>query len=311
MRRVKPIRLTEGISAGALVREYGNAGVLGAGDLGRAADILEEMVRREAKVFLGISGPLVPSGLREVIVDMIRNGYVHVVVTSGANVVHDMIEAFRGGHYVGSFDAADAELRKKEIGRIGNVYARASDFRTFETRVLKLLRGIPAEKRADLSARELLWEIGSRLKDEGSFLRAAWEKKVPVFSPALIDSMLGLQLFMFSQRERIVLNAVKDLRDIVDATFEARSTGALFLGGGVPKHYIMMANTLRNGLDYGVQITMDREEAGSLSGAKLEEGISWGKVKGSEKVASLVGDVTVLLPLLVAALKERLPGKSA
>ncbi len=311
MRRVKPIRLTPRISAGDLVREYGNAGVLGAGDLGRAADILEEMALKGAKVFLGLSGPLVPSGLRWVIADLIRSGYVHVVVTSGANVVHDLIEAFRGGHYVGSFDASDEELRKKGIGRIGNVYARASDFRTFERRVLAMLKSIPPEKRADLSIKELLWEIGSRLRDEESFLRLAWEKRVPVFSPALTDSMLGMQLFMFTQRERLVLDAVKDMRDIVEEAFTAKRTGALLLGGGVPKHYIMMANSLRNGLDYGVQITMDREEAGSLSGAKLEEGISWGKVKGGEKLASLIGDVTVLLPLLVAALKERAPKGSS
>ncbi|MEE8167690.1 MAG: deoxyhypusine synthase [Candidatus Hydrothermarchaeales archaeon] len=307
MRKVKQIELEEGMSADALVREYEKTGVLGAGNVGLAANIFEEMLSKKAKVFLGISGPLVPSGLRNVITDLIKCGYVHVVVTSGANIVHDMIEAFQGSHYVGSFSADDEELRRKKIGRIGNVYAKLSDFKVFEKRTQEILASIPEKRRGNLSIKGLLEEIGSRLDDENSFLKAARDKGVPVFSPAIMDSMLGLQLFFFSQKHRLVLNAVKDMKDLTDEVFEAEKTGALLLGGGVSKHYIMVANSLRGGMDYGIQITMDREEAGSLSGAKLEEGISWGKVKGRENVVTVIGDITVLLPLLVASVKERVP----
>lgn len=307
MKRVKQIRLERGMSVDALVKSYEEAGVLGAGDIGRAASIYEEMLKNKAKVFLGISGPLVASGLRGVITDMIRCGYVHVIVTSGANIVHDMIEAYNGGHYVGSFRVEDEVLKQKKIARIGNVFVEMDDFKVFEEKVQETLAAIPAEKRGNISIKELLWEIGSRLAGEDSFLRAAWEKRVPVFSPGIMDSMLGLQLFFFSQRNRLVLNAVKDMKDLIDEVFSARKTGALFLGGGVSKHHIMVVNSLRDGMDYGIQITMDREEAGSLSGAKLEEGISWGKIRNRETVVTLIGDATVILPLLVASMKERVP----
>jgi deoxyhypusine synthase len=99
---------------------------------------------------------------------------------------------------------------------------------------------------------------------------------------------------------------VKDVKELTDIVFTAKKSGAIILGGGVPKHYILNANLLRKGIDYGIQITMDREEAGSLSGAKLEEGVSWGKAKARSRIVSCVGDVTVLFPLLVASVKERL-----
>ena len=306
MRRVEQIKLRRRMSVDELMREYGRAGVLGAGALGKACDILEEMIRARATVFLGLAGPLVAAGMRGAITELIRMGAVSAVVTNGANVVHDVIEAIGGAHYVGSFGESDAELHSAEIGRIGNVYTRVKDFVAFEDFARELLSEIEEDRRRNLSIRELLTEIGKRLADEGSFLRAAFERRVPVFSPAVVDSMLGLQLFFFAERHRLVLNAVRDMKELAQLVFDAKEVGALFLGGGVPKHYILGANLLRGGIDYGVQVTLDREEAGSLSGAKLEEGISWGKTKAEGRVVSVVGDVTIILPLLVASLKERL-----
>lgn len=306
MKKVFQMQIKGGMSVDELIRVYKKAGVLGAGGLAQAADIIEEMIKKRAIIFLGLSGPLVAAGLRSIITDSINSGYVNCVVTSGANVVHDMIESQNGSHYVGDFRADDRELTKKKIGRIGNIFTKESDFENFEDRMQKILGDISPDKAKNISIMELLWEIGSRTNDKKSFLRAAYKKNVPVFSPGLVDSVMGIQLFMFSQRNDFVLNATKDIKELVDMVFTAKKSGAIILGGGLPKHYILNANLLRKGIDYGVQITMDREEAGSLSGAKLEEGISWGKMKAKGRMASLVGDVTVLFPLLMAGIKERL-----
>lgn len=304
--RVKPIDIKDGMSIDDVIAEYKKSGVLGAGSLARCVDIFEEMLRKKATIFLGVSGPLVPSGMRNVITEMIRLDYVNVVVTTGANIVHDLIEAAGGSHYVGDFLANDIKLRERRIGRIGNVYTRMKDFEEFEKYVQDILGDISEEIRKDISIKELLWEMGKRIEDKNSFLKTGYEKKVPVFSPALIDSMLGLQLWFFSQDNKIVLNAIKDMRDLADIVYKAKKTGAIFLGGGVPKHYILGASLLREGIDYGIQITMDREEAGSISGAKLEEGISWGKAQKDSKVATVIGDVTVILPIILSSLRERL-----
>ncbi|MFQ6105593.1 MAG: deoxyhypusine synthase [Candidatus Hydrothermarchaeaceae archaeon] len=306
MKAVKQISLRKKMSANQILEEYRKAGVLGAAGLAEALDIFEEMVLKKATIFLGLSGPLVPGGMRNIITDLIDSGYVNVVVASGANIVHDMIEAFGGRHYVGSFSADDSKLRDKNLGRMGNILTKFSDFEVFEKRVQDILSSIDVNKRRNLSIKELIWEIGSRIGDKNSFLRAAYEKKVAIFAPAVTDSMLGLQMFFFSQQNTLILNAVKDMGDLADIVFKARKTGAIILGGGVTKHYILGSNTLREGIDYGIQIGMEREDTGSVSGARLEEGISWAKARKNSRVVSVVGDVTVLFPLLVAGLKERL-----
>ncbi|WP_456475456.1 deoxyhypusine synthase [Candidatus Pyrohabitans sp.] len=309
MRKVRQIQIERGMSVDQLMRQYSRAGVLGAGALGKACDILEDMVKARATIFLGLAGPLVAAGMRNMVTELINLGAVSAIVTNGANVVHDVLEALGGAHYVGSFHEDDRVLHQEELGRIGNVYTRVKDFTAFEDYAQELLSGISEERRRNLSVRELTSEIGKSLRDEGSFLRAAYEQDIPVFSPAVVDSMLGLQLFFFAERHSIVLNALKDMKELAQMVFDAPRVGALFLGGGVPKHYILGANLLRGGIDYGIQVTLDREEGGSLSGAKLEEGISWGKTKEEGRVVSVVGDATVIFPLLVASLKERLGGE--
>jgi deoxyhypusine synthase len=307
MKRVEPIVLRKGMSVDDLVRQYEKTGALGAGGLGKAAEIFEAMVREEVTLFLGISGPLVPAGLRRVFVDLIRDHWVDVIVSSGANLVHDFVEGMGGSHWAGSFREDDVALQREGHGRIGNVLMRKGEMDLFEGRLKGILEALPEDLRKDLSIREFLTEVGKHVEDENSLLRAAQEEEVPIFSPALLDSMFGLSLFQFAQEEAFVLNALKDLEELAGTVEGAEKTGALLLGGGVPKHYVLGANTLRGGIDYGIQITLDREEGGSLSGAKLEEGISWEKAKVGSRLVSLTGDVTVLFPLLVASVKERVP----
>ncbi len=310
MKRVSPIELKAGMTVNDLLNQYSGAGVLGAGKLSRAIDVYSEMISQDAVVFLGLAGPLVPGGLRSVITDMIRSELVDVVVSSGANIVHDMIEAFGGSHYVGRpgerGGGGDKSLRDRGIGRVGDIFVPMEDFLVFEKKCKEIFNGIPEEERTNLSVRELLSEIGRFIKDEDSFLRAAYKKDILVFSPAITDSMLGLQMFFYSQEEKLILNVIKDMKELADIVFKADKVGALIIGGGVSKHYILGVNTLRGGVDYAVQVTTDTGEGGSLSGARLEEAISWGKARKGARLVSLVGDATVILPLLTLGVKERM-----
>ncbi len=306
MKKVSQINLGKASDIDALIKGYAQAGVLGAGDFARGVDIVEGMYREDADIYLGLAGPMVASGLRNIITDLIRDELVDAVVTTGANIVHDLIEAFGGSHYTGSFASDDSELRKKGFGRIGNVLTKTQDFEVFETEIQNILRDINSGLRENISVMELLREIGSRIDDKNSFIRAAYDMETPVFSPGITDSMLGLQMWIFSQDNPLVLNVLKDMKHFSDMIFEAKKTAGIFLGGGLPKHYIMGANLLREGLDMAVQITMDRPEGGALSGARLEEGVSWGKVKDTGKKATIIGDATMLFPLMVLAVRKRL-----
>jgi len=292
-----------GISSCSSVNDFldqAKHGAFALGELGKAGDIVEEMLKEKATIFFGFSGPLVAGGMRNIITELIRKECINAVVTSGANIVHDLILAWGGKHYVLLNEESDASLYDRGFGRIGKTVIKNREFVKFEKNIQRILLGIDKKTRENISIRELLTEIGKRVKDSDSFIRAAHEKKIPIFSPGIVDSMLGLQLWFFSQENKLVLNAIKDMKELADMVFSSKKSGAIILGGGIPKHYILGANLLRGGIDYGVQITLDRGEGGSLSGARLEEGISWGKAKKRSRLATVIGDATLVFPLLAA-----------
>jgi len=290
------------MSVSQLVREMDATGVLGAGKVGEACGLVTEMFGDpDYTVFLTLSGALVPAGFRRVIRDLIEDEYVNVLVTTGANMVHDMVEALGFRHMIGSFQAEDRQLKAKNIGRIGDIYIEQKAFQSLEKWLYQTVEAIPEEKRRRISGAELLYEIGKRIKDEESILATASRKNVPVICPALVDSIAGFQLWMFGQDKTLQIDPLLDVKTLMDKVYEAKKAGIIILGGGVPKHFALFANTFREGVDAAVQITMDRPEPGGLSGASLEEAISWGKIKPKGRAVTVVCDVTIAFPLIVAA----------
>jgi len=307
MRPVKHMKIKKKMSISQLVTEMDAAGVLGAGKIGEAAELVSEMFSDpDYTVFLTLAGPMVPAGFRLVIGDLIENECVNVLVTTGANMVHDMVEALGYRHLVGTFAAEDRRLRKENIGRIGDIYIEQKAFQSLEKWLFKTIEAIPEEKRKRISAVELLNEIGKRIQDKASILAIAARKKVPIICPALVDSIAGFQLWMFGQDKTLRIDPLLDVSLLMDKVYEAKKVGIIMLGGGVPKHFALFANTFREGVDAAIQITMDRPEPGGLSGASLEEAISWGKVKSKGRAVTVVCDATIAFPLIVAAALEDL-----
>ena len=308
MKRVEQMRLRPGMTVGELAEEMRKAGVIGAGRVGKAVEIVAEMFSDpDYTTFITLSGPLVPSGMRLVFRDLIRDGYVDVVVTNGANVVHDIVEAMGRPHMVGEVDVDDAELHERGINRAYDIFIESDTWPKLEEYVGGILDGLPEERRVGIPIHGLIREIGLRLEDEESILYTAAKKGVPIFSPGFLDSMLGIPLWMYSKRSRLVIDPIKDFVLLGEMVYEAKKSGAVILGGGTPKHHAQYMNTLRDGLDAAVQISSARVEDGSLSGAPLKESVSWGKLKG-EKASTIFGDVTIIFPLIVAAALEKIKG---
>ena len=307
-RYVKQMRISKGMTLAELVRQFKASGVLGAGRIARAVDIVRAFFEdSDYLVFLAIAGPMVPGGLREVIADLVRTRRVHVIVTSGANVTHDVLEAIGSHHVKGSLRVDDRKLAKQQLGRAGDVYVETAGFEKFESTIRTILTKMPENMREEgLSPSELIAFIGQHIKDDHSFVYQAKLQNVPIFCPGILDSMLGLHLALFSQMNTIKLNGLKDMEILYERVHEAKKIGAIILGGGLPKHFTLGANILRGGLDSAIQITTAREEDGSLSGAKLQEGISWGKVRATAAFETVIGDATVLFPLIVGAVLEQL-----
>jgi len=301
------MQLRPEMSVNQLVNEMKAAGVLGAGRIGEATELITEMFRNpDYTVFLTLAGPLVPAGLRRVISSLIEGEYINVVVTTGANMVHDMVEALGFRHIVGTFGAEDKKLRAQNIGRIGDIYIEQKAFQSLEKWLFKTVEAIPEEARRRLSAAELLNEIGKRIRDRESILATAARKNVPIICPAFVDSIAGFQLWVFAQDKMLQVDPLLDTNTLMNKVYEAKKVGIIILGGGFPKHFALFANTFREGVDAAVQITMDRPEPGGLSGASLEEAISWGKIQPRGRAVTVICDVTIAFPLIVAAALESL-----
>ena len=302
---VEHIQLNNNLTVGKLISKMKNCGVLGAGNLGRAAEIVTEIFGdKNFTVFLTLAGPMVPGGMRQIIRDIIDKDYVNVVVTTGSNIVHDMVESLGYHHWIGTFLAEDKELMNKNIGRIGDIYVEQNAFKGLEEWINKTLENIPEIKRERISTTDLLFELGKRIDDPNSILATAAKKGVPIISPGIIDSITGFHMWMYGQDRKLRIDPLLDTERIVNIVYEAKKVGMIILGGGWPKHFALFANTFREGVDRAVQITMDRPEPGGLSGATLKEAISWGKVKPEGKEVTVICDATIAFPLIIASALE-------
>ncbi len=301
MKAVEPVIIRPEMTIDEMIKAFGNAGVFNAGKLADAVAIYDEMIRRGACKFLGLAGALVPAGLGVMIADMIRKGFVDVLVTTGANLVHDIIEALGEGHIRGSALSDDNKLKKDGISRIYDVYLRSEAFITFESFVHEFFERLDD---GTYAVSELLRLMGEHVPARNSILRAAYECNVPVFTPAFSDSILGLHTWIATQDRKILIDPISDIGKIVGLASDNRAHGAVILGGGVPKNFILQSMLISpsEGFDYGIQITMDRPETGGLSGATLEEARSWAKMKEDAKTVTVYSDITIALPIIVAAL---------
>jgi deoxyhypusine synthase len=313
MKKVHQIRLRAGMTAGELADEMRLTGVMQGGRVGKAADIIAEMFSDPSyTTFITLSGPLVPGGLRIVIRDLIKYGYVDAVMTNGANMIHDIVESMGRSHFIGTVNVDDEELYEEGYNRAYDIFIENDTFVDIEKYVGKLVDDIPEEKRESIAFHEFLNELGKRIIDEESILKAAADKNIPIFSPGFLDSMLGIPLWLYGKQKKLVFNPLKDFDLLADMVFDAEKSGAIILGGGTPKHHTQYMHTLREGLDAAVQISSARVEDGSLSGAPLKESITWGKLrKGQleEKTATIFGEVTSLFPLIIAAALEKVEKK--
>jgi len=313
---VKHIKINGALTVDQLMQQFKGSGSFGAGRLARACNIYEKMVRdKECTVFLALSGAVVPAGMRMLVADLIRVRLIDVVVSTGASMVHDAIEALNGHHYKGSWVVDDDELYKYHIFRIYDVFVPEEDYVRLDYQLAEMYREIAAERKVkSLASNEFAWELGKRLKDPNSILRVAYEENVPIFIPAVRDSEFGyihlLHTSQENQKNILEVDAFKDVPLICDICGKSPKNGMMVIGGGVPRNTVQSAAiAAKKGMDYALVITMDRPETGGLSGSTLKETVSWGKVKGEADKVMVIGDALIIFPIIVASVVERLGSK--
>ncbi|HUL29923.1 MAG TPA: deoxyhypusine synthase family protein [Thermodesulfobacteriota bacterium] len=265
----------------------------------------------ECIIFLGLSGAMIPGGMRKVIRDMVEMKLIDVLVSTGANLFHDLFESFGYRHYVGSEEDNDDALRKRRIVRVYDALMNDHEI----NRVIHLLSKVPQRlEEKVVSSRRYLEVLGSTLEDEGSILKIASRQGVPIFVPALSDSSIGIGLtFLHLQKkvssEGLIIDQIRDSFEIAQLKKMASVTGAVYIGGGVPKNYIQQLGPVselifqkESGHRYAFQVTADDPKWGGLSGCTFEEAKSWGKIEKRSSYAAVYMDATVALPLLVGAI---------
>ncbi len=287
-----------------LVRQMKLSGGFTAKKLGVSADILRSMLDdNDSLNFLSFPADIMATGTRGVIRDMVKDKWFDVIVTTCGTIDHDIARSFAEYRH-GSFDADDIELRKRAIHRLGNIFVPQKNYGALiERKMGAWLKELSSEGKTALSTSELCSEVGRRL-GEDSVLYWAWKRGVPVVVPGITDGAVGYQIWQYSQNHKLSIDVLKDEQLLSDLVFESKRSGALILGGGISKHHVIWWNAFKDGLDYAVYVTTAQEFDGSLSGARMKEAISWGKLKADALHVTVEGDATVLLPIIYAALRD-------
>jgi deoxyhypusine synthase len=295
--------------------------------LARCTEIFVSMLKDPVRptIFLGLAGAMVPAGMKGVVSTMVRRNMVDVVVSTGANMYHDLVEALGEHHYIGSPEVDDKVLLEQGIDRIYDTFADETKFRFIDNLIMGLANEIANQNPDVASSRFFLNQLGEFVEAKGraddkrdSIVWNCWRFGVPIFVPALNDSSLGLALtqhhikFVEEGLKPLVVDQIKDNYEILQIKRGVKKTGVIYVGGGVPKNYIQQVAYLQDmfgipdaGHDYGFQITTDSPQWGGLSGATFQEGLSWGKEKVEGKYSTCYCDATIALPFIVKAALER------
>lgn len=313
MESVKDLSVGKKMTVASLMEQMGSGGGFTAKKLKEGSDIMKEMIKDKGCFkFLSFPACIISTGARGVIKDMVKNKMVDAVITTCGTLDHDLARVWQD-YYHGDFSADDSELRKKGINRLGNIFIPNSSYgEVLEEKLIPVLQTLydKGEIRKEISTRELIWKVGEAIKDEKkaeeSITYWCWKNRIPVFVPGITDGSFGSQCWFFWQdgHKDFIVNVMMDEQELSDIVFNHEKTGALMLGGGISKHHVIWWNQFKGGLDYAVYITTAPEWDGSLSGARLREAISWGKLKSGARRVDIEGDATVLLPLLIGSVIE-------
>lgn len=311
---VKPLEVKKDISLPELLEAMGRISFQGR-NFSAVYKVWQEMIKGADVVFLGLAGAMVPAGMRKIIVHLIEMRLVDCLVSTGANLFHDLHESLGYSHWMGSPHADDEILKDAGIDRIYDTYARESEFRQVDEFVAGFAREL--DLTWPYTTREFLYRLGKKLgpvkKDEG-ILSSAAKMKIPIYCPAIGDSSFGIALssHLEASQFKIIFDIVGDVSEMARMVMDNTATGVVYIGGGTPKNFIQQAEVtaIKSGFEteghkYAVQISADQPHWGGLSGCTFEEAQSWGKISLEAKKASVIVDATIALPIIVTALYKK------
>jgi deoxyhypusine synthase len=280
-------------------------------NLATARRIWEKMLAADCTIFLGMAGALSAGGMRLIAAHLIEHRCVDCLVSTGANLYHDLHETRGRRHFIGSPRENDAALQADHIDRVYDTYASEDEFVDNDEWIAAFVMTL---ERRPYTSREFLYRLGEHLwKETGrdGILTAAYRASVPIFCPAISDSSIGMGLSQARHRDAAagLIDVIGDIIESANIVIRHPRTASIVLGGGTPKNFINQASVQAEFYDdrvgghrYALQIVTDVPHFGGASGSSLEEAQSWGKLATDAEQVTVQADVTVVLPLLVSAL---------
>jgi deoxyhypusine synthase len=308
---IKDFKIKDKISTNKLIKQMYESGGFSVKKVAIGVDIIERMIKEKNCIkFLSFPACICATGTRGIIKELIKRKLFDVIITTSGTLDHDLARVWKN-YYHGSFNVNDKQLHKQKINRLGNIFIPNECYgKILEQKMQPVLIELGKTKQK-WSTKELVWEFGKHLEKEknrnDSIIYWSWKNKIPMFIPGITDGAFGSHIWMYYQEHRdFTIDLLKDEQELSDFVFDAKKTGALIIGGGISKHHTIWWNQFRGGLEYAVYITTAVQYDGSLSGAQTREAISWGKIKEKADNVTIEGDATLLLPIMINALFERL-----
>ncbi len=307
---IEPFVVEAGLTADQILARMERISFQGR-NLATAHRIWQRMLQDDVTIFLGMAGALSAGGLRMVVAYLIQHRYVDCLVSTGANLYHDLHETRGQHHYVGSAHANDAALADERIDRVYDTYASEEEFCSNDEWIADFACTLETRP---YTTREFLHQLGGYLwtttKADG-ILTAAYRANVPIFCPAIADSSIGMGLSQARQKKTGAghIDIIGDIVESANLVIRRPRTASIVLGGGTPKNFINQASVQAEfysdqvgGHRYALQIVTDVPHFGGASGSSLEEAQSWGKLATDSPKVSVQADATIALPILASAL---------
>ena len=322
--RISPQIIKKGMKVTDLVNEYSRAGAFNAGRLAEACKLYCHMLDDNATVGLTLSGAMTPTGMGGILISLIENGFVDFIISTGANLYHDLHFALNLPIHQGDFRVDDSELYEAGIERIYDIFITDELLLKTDKFIQDVARKISTTE--PISTADFHYILGKAVLTDTpsprlSFVAQAAKHHVPIFVSSPGDSSIGMNLsYLKLQGKNLIIDTDLDVLQSTAIVFNSKKNGVISIGGGSPKNFYMqtqptLAQILdinKGGHDYFIQITTDAPQWGGLSGATPTEAISWGKIRKEEVKNHVViySDATIAMPILAGyVISERKPRK--
>ena len=309
---VKPFIVNPDDSPVDILKKMGDCSFQGR-NLAYALEIWDKMLDDQCTVFFGLSGAMSAAGMRLLVTYLIDNRFIDCLVSTGANIFHDIHEARGFHHWKWHPESDDSQLKEHNLDRVYDTLLSDDEFRDTDKWLEEFAYKLKPDK--PITTREFSYLVGKEMQNSGltdCILSAAYRQKVPVYVPALADSSIGIALAAqkYEPGDYFKFDIIGDVYETSYITENSPKTGVIYIGGGTPKNFIQQSEVVygaghdveNDGHSYAIQITTDAPHWGGLSGCTFSEAKSWGKIAREANTVSVFSDATISLPILVTAL---------